>query len=90
MSINPTGRGCRTKSHWGDAAHRMAIYDSVPREVRDQLKIAKVNACAGWIRNELRRDGLEAVVKRLETNRHYHPEREGREVVYYWGEDLKP
>jgi hypothetical protein len=34
MSVNSTGSGCRSRAHHDD----MAIYDSLPREVRDELK----------------------------------------------------
>jgi hypothetical protein len=88
-SINATGAGCRSKSHGGDAAHRMAIYDSLPHEVRDKVKIASESLCCGCIRNLLRRQGLEATLKRLDTWRRFHREKEGREVVYIWREDLK-
>jgi hypothetical protein len=87
MSINSTGRGCRSKSH---AAHHMAIYDSLPREVRDKLKIANGNLCAGCIRNQLRRFGLDYLLSNLDFSRRFEREKRGRALSYVRREDLKP
>jgi hypothetical protein len=87
MSINSTGPGCRSKSH---ATHHMAIYDSLPREVRDKLKIANGNLCAGCIRNQLRRFGLDYLLSNLDFSRRFEREKRGREVSYVRREDLKP
>jgi hypothetical protein len=84
---NATGSGCRLKNH---AYDRMATYDSLPREIRDKLKIANSNICARCIGNRLRREGLDATLEHLDRTRHYHKERMGREVIYVWREDLKP
>jgi hypothetical protein len=69
MSSNGCRFGCRRKGHRGTAAHRMAIYDSLPREVRDKIKIANSPLCCGCIRADLRRDGLEAVLRELDIRR---------------------
>jgi hypothetical protein len=90
MSINSAGRGCRLKSHAGDPAHRMAIYDSLPREVRDKVKIARSSLCCGCIRNQLRREGLEAVLQDLDWASRFEKEKRGREVWYVPREELKP
>jgi hypothetical protein len=67
MSGNAIGRGCRTKSQHRD---RWAIYEELPRELRDKLKIAKDNLCARCFRNELRRSGLKWGAR---TTRHGAP-----------------
>ena len=90
MSVNSTGRGCRRRAHQGDAAHRMAIYDSLPREIRDELKIARNNLCAGCIRNELRWRGLERVLDSLDLERRYVHEKRGSEAWLVPEEDLRP
>ena len=86
MTNSVGGRGCRSKSHWRD---KWEIYDSLPREVRDKLKIARSNLCVGCIRNKLRRDGLEAVLKELDFQRRLCREKRGREIVLYLEPDLK-
>jgi hypothetical protein len=87
MSGNAIGRGCRTKSQHRD---RWAIYEELPRELRDKLKIAKDNLCARCFRNELRRSGLKWVLAQLDMGRRARPERRGREVVYVLTESLRP
>jgi hypothetical protein len=95
MSINVTGRGCRlTHGHQAD----LDIYETLPREVRDALKIAESNLCCGCVRNSLRRfqrwygpeEGLQMKLRELERWRRTEAVREGRHNVYYIREDLKP
>jgi hypothetical protein len=98
VSVNSTRSGCRLKSHQGDAAHRMAVYDSLPREIRDRVKIARTSLCCGCVRNELRQlqrlvgtnAGLEQMLQRLDISRCMEPERHGPEVWYVPREDLRP
>jgi hypothetical protein len=82
-----SGPGCRSPSHYKD---RWAIYDSLPREVRDQLKIARDNLCVGCVRNMLRREGLTTALMRLDRWRRMRREKRGREIWYVPEEDLKP
>jgi hypothetical protein len=86
MSVNSGGAGCRSRAHNDD----MAIYDTLPHEIRDKLKIAKDNLCSGCIRNQLRRDGFDFTATMLDFHRRRRAERRGREVVYVIEEELKP
>lgn len=86
--MNSRGRhGCRIKAH---AAKRWEIYDSLPREVRDRLKIDKNNLCAGCIRVRIRREGLETVLEDLDTWRRLRRERQDGELCYVPDEELRP
>ena len=72
MSVgNVTNTGCRSGSHYRE---RWAIYESLPREVRDRLKRARGNLCAGCVRNSIRRNALEFELKSLDRERRYRRE----------------
>jgi hypothetical protein len=94
MSTNSSGRGCRSRAHW-DA---WAIYESLPREIRDALKIAESNLCCGCVRNHLRRyqkrwgpqTALQRMLADMARWRRTEVVREGRENHYYLREDLRP
>jgi hypothetical protein len=68
----------------------MAIYDSLPREIRDKLKISRNNLCAGCVRNSLRRYGLDDELRSLDIERRFRREKRGRESWLIPEEDLKP
>jgi hypothetical protein len=72
MSNASGGRRCRTRSHWSNS---LGIYESLPREVRDKLKIAKGNVCAGCIRAKLKRYGLEQTLRDLDSARRIEKEK---------------
>lgn len=86
MSGNSSGSGCRNRSHNGRG---IEIYDALPREVRDKLKVARSNLCPGCVRNRLRREGLEATLRDLDFERRRRREKQGREVSYVLEEDLR-
>jgi hypothetical protein len=79
--------GCRSRPHWRD---RWAIYDALPAEVRDRLKIARADLCAGCIRNRLRKQGLKAVLHGLDFWRTHDRECRDREVWLVPREELRP
>ena len=64
---NAAGSSCHTRSRWGRSLEE--IYNALPREIRDRIKITKSNVCAGCIRAKLRRNGLEHTLKRLDEAR---------------------
>jgi hypothetical protein len=76
---NSSARGCRRKGHYNN---RWAIYDSLPREIRDELKIARTSLCAAYVRNRLRHEGLEQMLAHLSFRRRLQKERRGREMAY--------
>ena len=84
---NATGAGCGTRAHWGKS---LQIYDALPREIRDRLKIARSNVCAGCVRARLKREGLEATLRQLDQARRLERVRHGREVWWQAVEDLRP
>ena len=97
MSANGTGRACRTRAHWGKS---LEIYDSLPRELRDRLKIPKNDLCDGCIRAKLRglirdfelseAEAVAELVWRLDNERTFEKVRQGREVGWLKVEDLRP
>jgi hypothetical protein len=84
--INSSGRGCRGKGHHHK---RWDFYESLPREIRDELKIARSSICAGCVWNQLRRDGLQRSLKDLCRHRRYRREKVGREVWLIPEEELR-
>ncbi len=89
MGANASGPGpsCRGRNHYGKS---MAIYDDLPREVRDKIKIAPTDLCCVCIRNKLRRSDLDVVLSDLDFQRRYRREKRGREVWKVPQPELKP
>lgn len=86
MSMNSSGRGCRSKSH----RDTFPIYEALPRAVRDKIKIARTDLCCGCLRNKLRRYGIDFVLDNLDNERRFRREKRGREVWYVPELDLRP
>jgi hypothetical protein len=92
MSVNASGGStCRSRPHYFE---RWEIYESLPVEIRDELKMARSNLYAGCIRATLRRQirtnggnqaaAISVVVNDLARARRMQKERRGREVVYWY------
>jgi hypothetical protein len=64
---NISGGGCRRHAR----VDPMAIYDRLPRAVRDGLKYAPADFCAGCVASDLRRHGLDWTVRQLAEARHH-------------------
>ena len=55
--------------HSGAPARDLSTYDKLPLRIRDKLKIARDNMCAGCVRLMLRRVGIEATAAWLDHER---------------------
>ena len=84
---NTSGWHCRSRAH---AGRSQEIYDALPREVRDRIKIAKTKVCCGCIRNRLRRVGLETLLAEMDRSRRIEREKRGREIWYVPRPEIRP